>query len=137
MRLRAGYVWGNGDVFSYVTGGLAYGKVDVEGTSTSSGSISNGSTTLFSVTQSFAHNAVNPGWVVGYGTEGHLPLMPGNWTWKIEGLWMDLGTLDTTGAATSSTVTTNLTRTATGGPVTTQTHFTDGILRAGLNYQFH
>src|SRR5689334_2125523 len=31
-RLRAGYVWGNGTVFSYVTGGLAYGKVDVEGT---------------------------------------------------------------------------------------------------------
>src|SRR5262249_28922377 len=39
-RLRAGYVWGNGDVFSYITGGLAYGKVDLEGTSTVSGIIS-------------------------------------------------------------------------------------------------
>jgi hypothetical protein len=25
----------------------------------------------------------------------------------------------------------------TGGQVATHTHFTDGILRAGLNYQFH
>jgi len=41
VRLRAGYVWGNGDVFSYVTGGLAYGKVDLEETSTVSGTIAN------------------------------------------------------------------------------------------------
>src|SRR5690242_6463841 len=39
VRLRAGFVWGNMDVFSYVTGGLAYGKVDLEGTSTVSGTI--------------------------------------------------------------------------------------------------
>jgi opacity protein-like surface antigen len=38
VRLRAGYLWGNG-VLSYVTGGLAYGKVDLEGTSTVSGTV--------------------------------------------------------------------------------------------------
>src|SRR5262249_34802513 len=36
-RLCSRLLWGNGDVFSYVTGGLAYGKVDLDGTSTASG----------------------------------------------------------------------------------------------------
>jgi outer membrane immunogenic protein len=29
VRLRIGYVWGNGEVMSYVTGGLAYGEVKI------------------------------------------------------------------------------------------------------------
>src|SRR5262249_37252084 len=33
VRARLGYVWGNGEVMSYVTGGLAYGKVGIDGTS--------------------------------------------------------------------------------------------------------
>jgi len=90
VRGRIGYVWGNGEVLSYVTGGLTYGKVDVEGTSTVS---VNGSSPA---TQAFGHSAVNIGWVVGYGTEGKL-LIPG-WTYKIEALYMNLGTLDATGS---------------------------------------
>jgi outer membrane immunogenic protein len=31
-RIRIGCVWGNGDVMSYVTGGLAYGEVKLNGT---------------------------------------------------------------------------------------------------------
>src|SRR5215472_12077615 len=34
VRPRIGYVWGDGTVMSYVTGGRAYGKVDLEGKST-------------------------------------------------------------------------------------------------------
>ena len=34
VRARIGYVWGNGDVPSYVTAGLAYGEVKINGTST-------------------------------------------------------------------------------------------------------
>src|SRR5262249_46791679 len=83
VRLRAGYVWGNGDVFSYVTGGLAYGKVDVEGTTTVSGHVGGA---LFSITEAFGHSKVNTGWVVGYGTEGKL-LIPG-WTCTVAGLWI-------------------------------------------------
>src|SRR6516165_1754793 len=30
VRGRIGYVWGNGNVMSYLTGGLAYGRVDLE-----------------------------------------------------------------------------------------------------------
>jgi outer membrane immunogenic protein len=114
VRGRIGYVWGNGQLLSYVTGGLAYGEVNLEGTNT----VVTGAT--------FGHSQVNTGWVVGYGTEGHLPgnWIPGNWTWKIEGLYMDLGSLDTAVATA-------------GELVTTHTHFTNGTLRAGLNYQFH
>jgi len=52
---------------------------------------------------------------------------------------MDLGHLNATGPGSSfSTIGefgTNVA--ATAGPVTTHTHFTDTILRVGLNYQFH
>ena len=75
-----------------MTGGLAYGKVDLEGTNTVSGTVDG---SLFSIAQTFGHSHVNTGWVVGTGTEGKL-LIPG-WTYKIETLYMDLGHLDATG----------------------------------------
>jgi opacity protein-like surface antigen len=121
VRGRIGYLWGNGQVLSYVTGGLAYGKVDLKGTNTVSGLVGLNS---FSVTHPIGHSQVNTGWVVGYGTEGRLGAT--NWTWKIEGLYMDLGHLDDSDAAPVPT----------GGQVFTNTHFTDWILRGGLNYQF-
>jgi outer membrane immunogenic protein len=139
VRGRIGYVWGNGAVLSYVTGGLAYGSVGIDGTSTVSGIA--GGQIPFSVTQAIGHSQVNTGWVVGAGTEGKL-LIPG-WTLKAEALYMDLGTLDATGSGgPSSTVITfpgappvNIVTTA--GQVATHSHFTDSILRVGLNYQFH
>ena len=139
-RLRAGYVWGNGNVFSYLTGGFAYGKVDIEGTNTVSGVLhSLSGPEAFFINQSFGHNNVNTGWVAGYGTEGVIDFWGArNWTWKIEGLWMDLGHLDTTGVTTGANVAppgTDLN--LTGGQVTTHSHFTDGILRGGLNYKFY
>jgi outer membrane immunogenic protein len=53
-----------------------------------------------------------------------------------EKLYVDLGTLDTTGV-TSGFVGGFGAVSVTGGQVTTHTHFTDAIVRAGLNYQFH
>ena len=136
MRARLGYVWANGEVLTYVTGGLAYGEVKINGTINTSGFFSThccGSP--FSSIQNFSQSHVNTGWVLGYGNEGHLPLMPGNWTWKVETLYMDLGHLDTTSAGSlSCTVCGN---SLSGGRFTTNTHFTDWILRGGLNYQFH
>jgi outer membrane immunogenic protein len=130
VRARLGYLWGDGKVLSYVTGGLAYGKVDLEGTSTVSGIA--GSFPPFSITYAIGHSHVNSGWVVGYGTEGKV-LIPG-WTYKIESLYIDLGSLDasslTPGIASGIFM-------PTGGQVATHTHFRDAILRAGLNYQFH
>src|SRR5215831_1624155 len=34
VRARIGYVWGNGEVMSYLTGGFAYGEVKINGTTT-------------------------------------------------------------------------------------------------------
>jgi opacity protein-like surface antigen len=112
---------------TYLTGGLAYGRVGVDGTSTVSGSFIF-PTVPFSAVHAIGHSQVNTGWVVGFGTEGKL-LIPG-WTYKIESLYMDLGSLDDTDRVGAITATT-------GGQVHTHTHFTDAILRAGLNYQFH
>jgi outer membrane immunogenic protein len=128
VRGRIGYVWGNGNVMSYLTGGLAYGRVDLEGTSTVSGFATIPENT-FSTTRTIGHSHVNTGWTVGYGTEGVLAI-PG-WTWKVEGLYMDLGTLD------DSDPIVPIITSVTGGQTFTHTHFTDGILRGGLNYQFH
>jgi len=75
---------------------------------------------------------------VGTGTEGKLANFPG-WIYRLEGLYMDLGHLDTNGPGGSFTgrVPTVISFTTTSGPVHTHTHFTDTILRAGLSYQFH
>jgi opacity protein-like surface antigen len=116
------------------------GEVKINGTNTVSGHALCGpceSEFPFSQTQTFGHSQINTGWVVGYGTEGHLPLMPGNWTWKIEGLYMDLGTLDATSVTTASSKLPFFPGFLTGGQVTTHSHFTDGILRGGLNYKFY
>jgi outer membrane immunogenic protein len=128
VRGRIGYVWGDGAVLSYVTGGLAYGKVELDATSAVSGTaaIIQGPFP-FSITHAIAHSQVNTGWVVGFGTEGKL-LIPG-WTYKIESLYIDFGDTESLDIGTGSS--------ASGGQLTTHTHFTDAILRAGLNYKFH
>jgi outer membrane immunogenic protein len=130
VRGRIGYLFGDGAVMTYLTGGLAYGRVGVDGTSTTSATATRGSTTPpFSMTRTVGHSVVNTGWTIGSGTEGKL-LIPG-WTYKIEYLYVDLGflnDLDLPPVAISS---------VTGGQITTHTHFTDNIIRAGLNYQFH
>jgi outer membrane immunogenic protein len=134
VRARIGYVWGNGNVLSYVTGGLAYGEVKINGTSAVSGI--EGVNPFGPASQTFGHSQVNTGWVVGYGTEGRLGIS--NWTWKIEGLWMDLGTLDATGpGGTAHNISGASPFSTTTGPFATHSHFTDGILRGGLNYKFY
>jgi outer membrane immunogenic protein len=132
VRGRLGYVWGNGDVLTYVTGGLAYGRVGVDGTSVISGTVG---ASPFSISHAVGHFNVNAGWVVGYGTEGKL-LIPG-WTYKIESLYLDLGHLHDTDPTECGSEGQPCIEAVTGGQTITNTHFTDWILRAGLNYQFH
>jgi len=135
VRARFGYVWGDGRVFSYVTGGLAYGEVKTDGTSTFSGSVGTpiGPANSFDIAHSIGHSHVNTGWVLGYGTEGAIDFWGAhNWTWRIETYYMDLGHLnDTDSAVYVPTV-----LSVNGGQVTTNSHFTDWILRGGLNYRF-
>jgi len=101
----------------------------LEGTSTVSGVLVVPVNT-FSVTHAIGHSNVNTGWTVGYGTEGRLGIS--NWTWKVEGLWMDLGTLDDSDQQIVPGI-----KTASGGQTFTHTRFNDGILRGGLNYKFY
>jgi outer membrane immunogenic protein len=132
VRARVGYLWGDGNVMTYLTGGLAYGEVDIEGTNTVNGSVTSVATKLstpFSLSHAVGHSHLNTGWVLGYGTEGRLAT-PG-WTWRVESYYMDLGHLDDTDSVEPPSVT------ASGGQVTSHTHFTDWILRGGLSYQFH
>jgi len=120
LRGRVGYLWGNGQFLSYVTGGLAYGKVDLEGTNTVSGMVG---FNAFSVTHAIGHSQVNTGWTAGVGTEGRLA--NSNWAWKIEALYLDLGHIDDTDAALPA-----------HGHTFTHTNFNEGVFLGGLNYQF-
>jgi outer membrane immunogenic protein len=128
VRGRIGYLWGDGAVLTYVTGGLAYGRVDLDATTTVSG-IGPGGVFPFSTTHAFSHSELKTGWVAGLGTEGKL-LIPG-WTYKIESLYIDLGDADPVDICEECSSATS------GGLITGRGHFTDVILRAGLNYQFH
>ena len=125
VRGRLGYAWN--DVLLYGTGGLAYGKVGLSGTSvstvTTSGAGLGGNPPFTTVgAATFATSAVNLGWTAGAGIEGALA---NNWTWKAEYLHMDLGSVSVTGKAPTGVAFT-----------ATSSKFTDDIVRVGLNYRF-
>jgi outer membrane immunogenic protein len=100
-------------VLLYATGGLAYGEVD------SSAVVG---TTPFSTVSN-----TNVGWTVGAGVEG---VIGGNWTAKLEYLYVDLGKVSGSFLTTTA---------AFGGGVVTSSYssrITDNILRVGVNYKF-
>jgi outer membrane immunogenic protein len=101
----------------YATGGLAYGEID------DSCNISDGvNTTGFNLSKT------SVGWAAGAGVESHLI---GNWTWKIEYLFLTLD--EPTGSVSTPII--PVIRTP---PSTVQIDpiFTDNIIRAGLNYKW-
>lgn len=114
VRGRVGYVFDR-RILLYATAGLAYGRVSISGTSTDT----LGSTTLGST--AFSNADVNTGWTAGAGVEGAA--WDPRWTWKVEYLYVDLGTVDS--AVSSGLTTTHI-----------ATKFTDNIVRAGLNFHF-
>lgn len=120
VRGRIGYALDR--VLIYATGGLAYGEVKIVGNATDSGTVLR---FPYSETASFSGSTVNAGWTLGGGIEG---VLVGNWTWKAEYLYLDLGSLDTSATATGING---------AEPVSTHTHFTDNVVRAGLNYHFN
>lgn len=111
-RLRAGLA--SGTVFSYFTGGFAYGNVK---------------STIGGITTGFAGSVLGPfpvgsvsetktGWTIGGGIEAALG---GNWTGKVEYLYLDLGSQN---VLTSSGI----------FPVVMSVENHEHIFRAGLNY---
>lgn len=100
-------------VLFYATGGLAYGEVKTTETIGAAAAVFSSSDTRF-------------GYTVGAGVEG---VIGGNWTAKLEYLWVDLG-------RTSGSYATAIG--ALGGGVLTSNYssrITDNILRVGVNYK--
>jgi outer membrane immunogenic protein len=115
VRARAGLLVAP-QVLLYAAGGLAYGEVRT------AESINNTATV-----QAFSTTDTRIGWTVGAGVEGAIG---GNWTAKLEYLYMDLGTTAGSFATTFPAFG--------GGTITSNfsSRITDNILRVGVNYRF-
>jgi outer membrane immunogenic protein len=128
LRGRFGYTI-TPTLIGYATGGLAYGHVsstDVVSGTNITGPQGTNTFTLTPVAGAFSNSATKAGWTLGTGLEG---VVSGNWTAKIEYLYIDLGDV-------SGSFVTPLTTTA-GNPLTAtfRSHITDNILRVGFNYK--
>jgi outer membrane immunogenic protein len=113
-------------VLLYATGGLAYGDIQTNG------ALSDGS--------SFSTSTVKAGWTVGGGVEARIT---GNWTAKLEYLYIDLGNVSSSANidplvcpinnnAALALQCTNVTY-----PTNNSSGITDNIIRAGVNYKFN
>jgi outer membrane immunogenic protein len=98
----------------YGTGGLAYGRISVSGSFTNS---------LVGIASPFGTATTNVGWTVGAGIKGVIPNTT-NWTWKLEYLYIDFGSVGGNGFTSS------------GFSFSYGTKVTDNILRVGLDYWF-
>jgi outer membrane immunogenic protein len=117
-------------ILGYVTGGLAYGEVSTAGAVSGTNITGpNGTNTviLTPVAAAFGDRSTKAGWTIGAGLEG---IIGGNWTAKVEYLYIDLGNF-------SGAFVTPVTAPS-GAPVTVRysSHITDNILRVGFNYRF-
>jgi outer membrane immunogenic protein len=116
----------------YATGGLAYGRVKVNGTTTTDGGIGIqgcaiivGCTGVFDIpfeanASSFGGSKVNYGWTLGGGIEWAATA---NLSFKAEYLYMDLGSVDATGTS------------PTGEDYSVHAKFTNQVVRVGFNYK--
>jgi outer membrane immunogenic protein len=127
IRARAGILI-TPTTLLYGTGGFAFGGVKLSGSATVSdiGTACPTGAGCITVSNSggfaFTQTKTKTGWTLGGGVEG---ILWGNWTWKAEYLYLDLGS--ESGSATDNS----------GGIVSWNAKFTDNIARVGLNYQFH
>jgi outer membrane immunogenic protein len=119
VRGRAGFLI-TPTILLYGTGGLAYGKTSVTDniTITTTGN-PNGPT--FGAT-SLSASKTRVGWALGAGVEGAL-FNWNNWTWKVEYLYIDLGSLS--GSGVDPIV----------GAYSWNAKLTDNVVRFGLNYR--
>jgi opacity protein-like surface antigen len=116
LRGRLGVV-ATPDAIAYVTGGLAVGEVMTAGTVFGFDGNGNPVNTIVS-----SHNT-KAGLAVGGGIEGRLA---GNWTAKMEYLYLDLGTVAVIPAPALNSTT----------AVAFNSRITDNLLRVGVNYKF-
>ena len=113
-------------VLLYVTGGLAVGEVRSNSsvTTTTTTALSFGTPPGPTSASALAGSSTTQaGWTIGAGIEGAIS---GNWSAKLEYLYVDLGTVSNTFAGVGPYA-----------PLATSSHVTDNILRAGINYKFN
>jgi outer membrane immunogenic protein len=122
-----------GPLLLYVTGGLAYGRIEENYTM----GLVGGPIGAVGV------NTTRAGWTVGGG--GETRIGRSNWTFKVEYLYMDFGNVSGGVSATGAPLITPIlinsdfirfltTTTAISGVAST--HVTDQLIRAGVNYHF-
>jgi len=137
VRGRFGYVTGR--TLFYGTGGLAYGRVYHSLTGSLAGTFFDSSNCeggcAFGANVMGDGSAINVGWVLGAGVESFLP-NSNNWTWRVEYLYVDLGTINETVPFSGSVTISGLGSTPIGGTASYSAHVTDQILRAALSYKF-
>ena len=112
-------------VLLYVTGGLAVGEVkSTSSVSTTSSAVSSfgGAPVVTAASAVGTSSTTRAGWTIGAGVEG---VIAGNWTAKVEYLYVDLGTINN-----------NYVGVGPFAPLAISSHVTDNILRAGINYKF-
>jgi outer membrane immunogenic protein len=129
VRGRLGYLV-NDQLLLYGTGGLAYGQVSASGITSVNGAVV-GFGTFAPGASAFSVSSTKVGYTVGAGIEDKLS---SNWTWKLEYLYVDLGSLGA--AAPFPPATTFAGETTITGTMNANTHFNDNIVRVGLNYKF-
>ena len=125
VRGRIGYV--EGSALFYVTGGGAYGRVNQNVDFTNSFNSPGPPAVNSAISQNISTIQNKFGFTVGAGAEASIG---GNWTAKIEYLYIDLGTIGPT----------ILNSAAAGNPpspavLTATSKIHDNIVRAGLNYR--
>jgi outer membrane immunogenic protein len=112
VRGRVGFIT-NGTNLWYATGGWAYGKTEL-----------NSSTSLTGAAGTANFSSNKSGWTLGAGVESQIV---GNWTAKLEYLYMKLGSI----SGTYILIPTNL-----NIATTASADLNDHIVRAGVNYKF-
>jgi outer membrane immunogenic protein len=132
VRMRGGVLFGD-SVMLYATGGAAYGGVSASG-AYSVASLPGSFPSVGPSLTAFSNSKFNVGWTLGGGVEGRFLGFAPNWSWKVEYLYVDLGWAETNTpfiAASNTIFAGPLT-----GTVRTNTHFTDNVVRVGVNYHF-
>jgi outer membrane immunogenic protein len=114
VRGRAGFLV-TPTIMVYGTGGLAYGRTSLTDTISISAPVPS--------TVTFSSSKTRVGWTAGAGVEGAL-FNSNNWTWKVEYLYIDLGSQH--GSGVDPVI----------GNYSWDVKFTDHIARVGFNYKF-
>ena len=115
-RGRAGVAWGNW--LAYVTGGPAYGGIHTRASATLPGFAPTGAL-------GDSGSTTRPGGAIGGGVEAALT---GNWTWKVEYLYLKFAHATFSGPISAPF--------PAGSTVTQTLNLSDNIVRGGVNLRF-